>query len=173
MIFTLSATDLDRLRPLRLELHRHHVALGSPPGFAPREEDDAWQAWRTETERHVRDGDSVVLAHAESEDAEPDGFAHLCELSPEELVRPVMRPVGAHIELVTLVVAAPARDAGVGGALIDAACGWAQTRGAQSMHIVVRSGNGDALRFYHRLGAVDVLHTLLLPVEQRPGGVPA
>lgn len=164
MIFTLPPAEIDRLRPLRLALHRHHAEFGSPPGYATRDEDDAWDTWRAATARSLESNGAAVLVHAESEDAELDGYAFLLALASEQIARPVVRPVGAHVELMTLVVAPTARSAGVGAALMTAAEEWTLARGAQTMHIVVRSDNVDALRFYHRLGAVDTFQTLLLPV---------
>jgi GNAT superfamily N-acetyltransferase len=49
-------------------------------------------------------------------------------------------------------VAPEARHGGVGRALIDAAAGWARSWGGRRIVLWVTGVNGDALRFYERIG---------------------
>ncbi|MFZ5747004.1 MAG: GNAT family acetyltransferase [Pseudomonadota bacterium] len=51
-----------------------------------------------------------------------------------------------------LAVAAEARRAGVGRALMAAAEAWLQARGAPKVQLMVREDNAAALRFYEALG---------------------
>lgn len=66
--------------------------------------------------------------------------------------------------LETLTVSSDARGARVGQALLDAARKHLATWGIQVMTISVVAGNEGALRFYHREGASNYLHTLIMPV---------
>jgi hypothetical protein len=55
-------------------------------------------------------------------------------------------------------------------ALLDAARTQLATWGIQVMTISVVAGNEGALRFYHREGASNYLHTLIMPVTGKPPG---
>jgi ribosomal protein S18 acetylase RimI-like enzyme len=56
----------------------------------------------------------------------------------------------AHVD--NLVVGTRHRRCGYGRALLDAASTWARAKGAEEILLTVWSGNGDAERFYERLG---------------------
>ncbi len=56
----------------------------------------------------------------------------------------------AHVD--NIVVGTRHRRQGHGRALIDAAAQWARAKGAEELLLTVWSGNGDAERFYERLG---------------------
>jgi ribosomal protein S18 acetylase RimI-like enzyme len=47
------------------------------------------------------------------------------------------------------------RRRGLGGALVEAVCGWAADKGAGAIELEVRTGNVAALSFYERCGFVD------------------
>jgi ribosomal protein S18 acetylase RimI-like enzyme len=67
--------------------------------------------------------------------------------------------------LETLVVAESARGTGVGLALLTEARRRAAEQGARILKISVIAANERALRFYRREGAVDFVHTLVLPLS--------
>lgn len=59
------------------------------------------------------------------------------------------------MQLVSVWVAPSHRGTGAGALVVEATCGWAASRGAESIVAWVTSGNGRALRFYERLGFRD------------------
>jgi ribosomal protein S18 acetylase RimI-like enzyme len=160
VIDVLPAADIDRLEALWRELLNHHLqdaphlaAIG--PAHTP---EDSW---------HVRRGQYLHWLAA------PKATV-LVARSPGRLLGYAMiraadatgswqwgNQVGV---LETLTVSSDARGARVGQALLDAARKYLATWGIQVMTISVVAGNEGALRFYHREGASNYLHTLIMPV---------
>ncbi len=60
--------------------------------------------------------------------------------------------VADEAEVANVVVAAPARRRGIGGALIDHALTEARSRGTAQVYLEVRESNLDARRLYERRG---------------------
>ncbi|SHG56166.1 Acetyltransferase (GNAT) family protein [Jatrophihabitans endophyticus] len=164
VIVALAAERVDEVHALRVELHRHHAAITTPPGWVPRDEEDAWRSWRARAAPLLHEGVAALFVHRASAAAEPDGMALVTMLPAAELARPVLGATGEHAELLTLVVRARARSAGIGAALYEAAAGWARDRGAVVMHVDTRAGNVDGLRFYERQGARPAFTQLMQPL---------
>ena len=63
----------------------------------------------------------------------------------------------AHLAIIHgLVVDEPARSAGIGNGLVDAAEAWARSAGATTIIVRTRSTRQRAHRFYERVGYVEV-----------------
>jgi tRNA threonylcarbamoyladenosine biosynthesis protein TsaB len=62
------------------------------------------------------------------------------------------RAAGGEAEILTLAVAPPSRDRGIGRALVQAAAAKAHQQGARTMFLEVATGNRPALALYDRLG---------------------
>jgi GNAT superfamily N-acetyltransferase len=71
----------------------------------------------------------------------------------------------ALVNLFQVWVAPAARGHGVAAALLDAAIGWARSRGARAMQLGIVCGNDAARRLYERAGFRDAGE----PEPQRPG----
>lgn len=105
------------------------------PAFA-----DAWpeEAFRTLIAR-----EGVVVLLASRAGGEAEGFI-------------LIRTVAGECEVLTLCVAGEAQRAGVGGALLDAACDAALGDGAAEMFLEVGERNAAALALYRRRGFREV-----------------
>jgi RimJ/RimL family protein N-acetyltransferase len=69
-------------------------------------------------------------------------------------LRPDPHPCSAHVAWVGMSVAAPWRGLGVGGALLDAAAGWAAANEVSKLVLSVFPHNRRAVRFYEHQGFV-------------------
>ena len=76
------------------------------------------------------------------------------ELAGNLGLRPDPHPCSAHVAWVGMSVAAPWRGLGVGGALLEAAAGWAAANGVNKLVLSVFPHNERAVRFYERQGFV-------------------
>ena len=61
MIIELAPGRLDEIRDLRMALRDHHLPLPVPPGFAVREADEMWTAWRKAAILAVTFGDEAIF----------------------------------------------------------------------------------------------------------------
>jgi [ribosomal protein S18]-alanine N-acetyltransferase len=64
----------------------------------------------------------------------------------------VVRQILEVCEIESIVVVADARREGVGSALLDTVSSWAAAGRAERLHLDVRAGNSNAIRFYERTG---------------------
>ena len=124
--------EWELMRDVRLAALRE-----APDAFASTYEREAayteeqWRGWFSD--RFV-----MFLAHLQDR-AEPAGLAGVFD-----------RDGGA--SLVSMWVRPDARGRGVGEALVDAAAGWARTRGRDAMYLWVAEANEPARRLYERYG---------------------
>src|SRR5215472_5943313 len=164
VIVDLPAADIDRLEALWRELLDHHLvaaphlaALGTA-----RDPADSWRVRRAQYLRWLAVPRSAVLVARDADRLL--GYAMIRSADAAGSWQ-----WGDQVGILeTLVVSSDARGAHVGQALLDAArqrlAGW----GIQVMTISVITGNEGALRFYHRAGASDYQHALIMPVKQPP-----
>lgn len=159
MIDVLAAHDIDRLRPLWLQLQAHHRQVGSHlEAVAPmRAPEDTWRVRRDLyvewlrsplTRAFTAGGGDRLLGYAMVRVAESPGSWQWGER------------VGV---LETLVVDAAARGAGIGQALVSAARDHLAQHDVQVMNISVLAGNDAALHFYEREGATAFVRTVVMP----------
>ena len=76
------------------------------------------------------------------------------ELAGNLGVHPDPHPCSAHVAWIGMSVAAQWRGLGVGGALLEAAAGWAAANGVDKLVLSVFPHNGRAISFYERQGFV-------------------
>jgi ribosomal protein S18 acetylase RimI-like enzyme len=144
------AEVLDRLRPLWLELHHHHQAVGGA-ALGPYVGDDvSWAARRELYGAFFAGGGFAVLAERGDELI---GYALVALKTSAETELDdtwVSAPRVAEIE--TLSVLPAARGAGVGTALLDAVDAELAAEGIGDVLIAAMAGNVDAIRLYERRG---------------------
>jgi ribosomal protein S18 acetylase RimI-like enzyme len=139
--------DLASLRGLWLQLHHHHQRVVEDfDGFLT-DDELSWTRRRAMYEEllanqrgfvsiAVRDGGPVAYAAVKLHDGDDDTFA-----------------IGArYAEVLTLVVDAGARSAGLGTLLLDDVDARLHALGIDDQVIAVMAANQDALRFYRRRG---------------------
>jgi ribosomal protein S18 acetylase RimI-like enzyme len=160
VIVELPAADIDRLEALWRELLDHHLAAA--PHLAalgtPRAPADSWRVRRAQYRQWLAVPRAAVLVAGEADRLL--GYA-MIRCTDAAGSWQWGDQVGT---LETLVVSVSARGTGVGRELLDAARERLAEWGARVMTISVIAGNEGALRFYHREGASDYLHTLIMPV---------
>jgi ribosomal protein S18 acetylase RimI-like enzyme len=144
------AEALDRLRPLWLELHRHHQAVGGP-ALGPYVDDaTSWSARRELYVEFLAGGGFAVLA---DRDGELIGYAMVAVKTSAETELDDTWRSGAHVaEIETLSVAPTARGAGVGSALLDRIDAELESAGIRDVLIAAFVTNTDAIRLYERRG---------------------
>ena len=164
VIDVLPATGIDRLEPLWRELLDHHLA--SAPHLAAlgpaRTPGDSWRVRRGQYLQWLAAPKATVLVAQNS--GRLLGYAMIRAADSAGSWQ-----WGDQVGILeTLVVSSGARGAHVGQALLDAARQRLADWGIQVMTISVITGNEGALRFYHRAGASDYQHALIMPVKQPP-----
>lgn len=159
-IEVLAAADIDRLKPLWLQLAAHHGRRGSHlEAVAPmRSPEDTWRVRRGLYAEWLRspltraftvaDGDRL-LGYAMLRIAESPGSWEWGDRTGV---------------LETLVVDDEARGSGIGKALVEAARDHLTAHSVRVMNISVLAGNDAAVRFYEREGAVEFVRTLVMPI---------
>lgn len=76
------------------------------------------------------------------------------EVAGDVAVRPAANPSSSHVCVIGMSVGAAARDAGLGGALLELALEWAAAQGFVKATLSVLGHNAAAMRFYERHGFV-------------------
>jgi ribosomal protein S18 acetylase RimI-like enzyme len=144
------AEALDRLRPLWLELHHHHQAVGGEALGPYTDDDDSWPARRALYADRLAGGGFAVLAEREGALI---GYAMVSvKTSAESGVEDTWR-LGARVaEIETLSVAPGARGGGVGSALLDRVDAELEAAGIGAVLISAIVTNTDAIRLYERRG---------------------
>jgi ribosomal protein S18 acetylase RimI-like enzyme len=144
------AEALDRLRPLWLELHRHHQAVGGP-ALGPYVDDAAsWTARRALYADFLAAGGFAVLAERGDELV---GYAMVAVKTSAETELDDTWRAGARVaEIETLSVAPAARGQGIGSALLDAVDAELSAQGIDDVLIAAFVTNSDAIRLYERRG---------------------
>ena len=144
------AEALDRLRPLWLELHRHHQAVGGP-ALGPYVDDAAsWTARRALYAGFLAAGGFAVLAERAGDLI---GYAMVAVKTSAETELDDTWQAGARVaEIETLSVAPAARGQGVGSALLDAVDAELSAQGIHDVLIAAFVTNAEAIRLYERRG---------------------
>ena len=144
------AEALDDLRPLWLELHHHHQAVGGP-ALGPYVDDEAsWAARRALYGEFFAGGGFAALAER---DGALIGYALVAIKTSAETELDdtwVSSPRVAEIE--TMSVLPEARGAGVGTALLDFVDAELAAAGIDDVLIAAFVTNLDAIRLYERRG---------------------
>jgi ribosomal protein S18 acetylase RimI-like enzyme len=144
------AEALDRLRPLWLELHHHHQAVGGPALGPYVDDDDSWTACRA-TYAGLLARDGFVLLAERGDDLV--GYALVAVLPATETILDDTWRTGERIaEIETVCVAPSERGAGIGSALLDRADHELEAAGIADVLIGAVAANTDAIRLYERRG---------------------
>jgi len=140
--------ELDSLEPVWDALQEHHAAMAPElaPGTPKRDNADAWRMRRLKYERWVGDPDTfMVLAELEGRLV---GYAFVT-VGPGY----ASWATGERLaDLETLSVVPDLRDAGIGGALVEAVWGRLAEIGVTDLAVTTNEANEGARRFYERSG---------------------
>jgi ribosomal protein S18 acetylase RimI-like enzyme len=144
------AEVLDRLRPLWLELHHHHQAVGGA-ALGPYVGDDAsWTARRALYGGFFAGGGFAVLAERGDELI---GYALVAVKTSAETELDDTWVSGRRVaEIETLSVLPAARGDGIGSALLDRVDAELAAEGIEDVLIAAFVTNLDAIRLYERRG---------------------
>lgn len=71
---------------------------------------------------------------------------------------------GTRSELESMYVTPPARESGIGTALVEAFIGWSRQQGATEVFVAAYFNDAPAITLYHSNGFQSFSHDLLLPL---------
>jgi ribosomal protein S18 acetylase RimI-like enzyme len=144
------AEALDRLRPLWLELHHHHQAVGGPALGPYVDDDTSWTACRaTYAELLAREG--FVLLAERGDDLV--GYALVAIMPVSDTILDDTWRTGERVaEIETVCVAPSERGAGIGSALLDRIDEELEAAGIADVLIGAVATNAGAIRLYERRG---------------------
>ena len=149
-ITRVGAEALDRLRPLWLELHHHHQAVGGPALGPYVDDEHSWNACRATYAKLFDAGGFAFLAER---DGELVGYALVAVMPASETILDDTWRVGERVAEIETVFVAPAeRGAGIGSALLDRVDAELQAEGIEDVLIGAVVTNSDAIRLYERRG---------------------
>lgn len=152
-----SATDLDQLLPLYIELHEF-TAAGVPSRLRIAEayDDQAMHQYATIL---FEDPSAVCLVAGDGDRLVGLAEVHLVEPEKDPGVAPTRR---AHLQ--SLLVTEARRGEGIGSQLLAAAEEWARSKGAKEMDLDHWVFEGDPGSFYEGAGYVLLSKTLARPI---------
>jgi GNAT superfamily N-acetyltransferase len=145
--------DLDRVVGLWLALTEHHARLDPLFGLRAGAAAEA----RRVVEAQLRDPDVACFVHGQL--GSPDG---LCIVRIDRA--PAIHAERQRAEITDLFVEPGRRRCGVGAALLEAALGWARSRGSDRVEVRVAATNRSGQAFWRAAGFgdfMDVLHRRL------------
>jgi len=141
---------IDRLRPLWLELHHHHQAVGGAALGPYVDDDESWLARRALYADFLDAGGFAVLAERAGELI---GYAMVAVKTSVETEFDDTWRSGARVaEIETVSVAPSARGQGIGSALLDRVDAELEAAGIHDVLIAAFVTNLDAIRLYERRG---------------------
>jgi ribosomal protein S18 acetylase RimI-like enzyme len=144
------AEAIDRLRPLWLEVHHHHQAVGGSALGPYVGDEESWTACRATYAKLLAGGGFAFLAER---DGELIGYALVAVMPSSETLLDDTWRVGERVaEIETVSVAPAARGAGVGSALLDRVDAELAAAGIDDVTIGAVITNSDAIRLYERRG---------------------
>lgn len=149
--------DAPALEALFEALDEHH-RLALPHIFRKPPAARREQTWLDE---RIAGPDSAILV-AEGVDGRIIGLAVLVIRA---VAASVVRDARRFVEIDELVVAADARDLGVGRALIEAARVWARERGIPGLEVSAWSFNLRTIEFYKRIGFTPTVERFAMAAE--------
>jgi ribosomal protein S18 acetylase RimI-like enzyme len=144
------AEVLDRLRPLWLELHHHHQAVGGEALGPYVDDDTSWRECRAMFASYLERGGFALLAER---DGELVGYAVVGIAPVSDTLLPDTWQTGERVaEIESLSVAPEARGAGIGSALLDRIDAELEGEGISDVLVGAVVTNVDAIRLYERRG---------------------
>jgi ribosomal protein S18 acetylase RimI-like enzyme len=158
-----SFEDYEACTRLVMEVHALH-ARNAPWLFKMPADGKLWSA--EEFSEMVEGPESAVLLAEAGREAV--GFAHI-ELNRSPALEVFTPRLSCSVDSIGVNEAWQHR--GVGKQLMSAVERWAEEQGADEISLSVHSFNQGAIQFYHRLGFVDYLLRMRLPLSRK--GPPA
>jgi ribosomal protein S18 acetylase RimI-like enzyme len=144
------AEALDRLRPLWLELHHHHQAVGGEALGPYVDDTTSWRECRAMFEGYLARGGFALLAER---DGELLGYAIVGIVPVAETLLPDTWETGPRVaEIESLSVAPAERGAGIGSALLERIDAELESEGVRDVLVGAVVSNVDAIRLYERRG---------------------
>ncbi len=144
-IIDLPLSELEQIRPLWIELHKHHAAIGEAAGIGVSRIAD--ESWRRQREKYQRLPEDDVILLVAREGSTTVGYAFV-------YFRPglaIWRTSDRVAEVESLVVHPDARNKGVGSLLMRGVEDRLRRLGGSEVWASVLEPNAGALRFYDRL----------------------
>ncbi len=152
--------DVEALEPLWVSMVEHHRAVAGAQ-WPVRTADAAWRIRQAEYRAWLTDGSGTLFTATLGEAPAPAGYAMLRVHKPG-----ASWDLGALMgEVESLAVAATARGAGVGSALMAACREELKSRGVTYWSVAVVEANAGAVRLYEREGFRSFYRLLLGEVE--------
>ena len=151
-VFTTGGKELlPKIVPLWNELKKHHVEVAGV--FSPVFAMGDWESRRASLQRKAFDDKLKV---------------DLVTLSNELIAYAVSTIMEKGIgEIDSLCVKEHCRGWGIGKQLIRRALDWMKVEGAKSYTLKVVHGNDRAMSLYQSLGFSPIMHTLMIPLQNR------
>ena len=147
----LNPRQIERLRPLWLELLAHHAAI-SPPQLPPAVEPDlSWSRRRALYDRWLAEPDAFCLA---AWDGDALAGYSVISVHGSDALDDTWAGGDRVAEMQTLVVSQDARSRGVGARLLERAEAEVVSRGIGEMIIGAVATNDGTIRFYETHGYV-------------------
>jgi ribosomal protein S18 acetylase RimI-like enzyme len=141
---------IDRLRPLWLELHHHHQAVGGEELGPYVDDATSWRSCRAMFAGYLERGGFALLAER---DGELVGYAVVGIAPASETLLPDTWQTGERVaEIESLSVAPSERGAGIGGALLDRIDAELEAEGVRDVLVGAVVANAGAIRLYERRG---------------------
>jgi ribosomal protein S18 acetylase RimI-like enzyme len=151
---TTDSDGLEQLAPLWMELHRHHRDVSEYRALVE-DVEASWERRLSWYRRLLDSGACYFTAH--SDEGRLVGYAMVAIEKGADDTFDTERGIA---DVVTLVVTAAHRSAGVGRALLRAAERLARDDGVDTMKIAVMTGNQRAQAFYEDQGYAVAEHVL-------------
>jgi ribosomal protein S18 acetylase RimI-like enzyme len=152
-----STEDIESLRPLWLQLHRHHQRVGPQSG----EFSDDETSWTVRSGNYrdwlVEPGSFLLLARRGGEvgpEGSPETLVGYAVVAVKDMTaeRDAWRVADRVAELETLVVSEDVRGAGLGTRLLDRVDAELREQGIQEIFVGLIPGNDGAQRLYESRG---------------------
>jgi GNAT superfamily N-acetyltransferase len=142
-----TVADVESLRSLWVAMVEHHRSVAGAQ-WPVRTADAAWQVRQAQYRTWLTDGSGTLFIAGLRDREEAVGYAMLCVHEPG-----ATWDLGAQVgEVESLVVAAAARGAGVGSALMAVCREELRSRGIVYWSVAVVEANAGAVRLYEREG---------------------
>ena len=144
-----SASDVDELRELWLELHHHHQEV-APHSGAFADDESSWEVRSSEYREWLADPRSfLLLARA---DGRLVGYSVVRVMDSTPDMNDAWRVPDVVAEIETMSVSADYRGAGIGTRLLDEIDAELERQGVTELVVGLMPGNDGAQRLYERRG---------------------
>lgn len=144
-----SIEDIDKILPIRLEIHQYHVELDK----LYEAKVDLKDKFKTQLELILTESSELVLVA--EEEGNILGYALGKLKDPHFLFN---HPRSGHIDDVGIT--ASARNKGIGEKLVHELVNWFKSNGAERIDLKVHAGNESGITFWKKMGFTDFMHEM-------------